>query len=171
VVLDRIYINLEEIITATIARAKWQTLEHNGVAFPPEYQSRGISIRIKGEELTLNRDQEELVYAWAKKKNTHYIQDITFQENFLNDLIKLLNEKYKNVKLEDIDFSMAYKLAEEENEMKQQEKERYKTLTREQKKKISADKRTERERLKSIYGKAVVAGSEVEIANWLVEPP
>lgn len=170
-VLDRIYINLEEVVTATSARVKWQTLEHKGVAFPPEYQSRGIRIKINGEELTLNRDQEELVYAWAKKKNTHYVQDITFQENFLNDLKKLLNEKYKNVKLEDIDFSMAYKLADEENEMKQQEKERYKTLTREQKKEISAAKRAEREKLKSIYSKAVVNGSEVEIANWLVEPP
>jgi DNA topoisomerase-1 len=104
---------LEEVVTATTARAKWQTLEHKGVAFPPDYHPRGIIIKISGEKLVLNRDQEELVYAWAKKKNTHYVNDIIFQENFLSDLKKLLNGNYKNIRIEDIDFSIAYKLADE----------------------------------------------------------
>ena len=162
---------MEEVVTATTARAKWQTLEHKGVAFPPDYQPRGIMIKISGEKLVLNRDQEELVYAWAKKKNTHYVNDIIFQENFLSDLKKLLNGNYKNIRIEDIDFSIAYKLADEEKEMKEREKERYKALPREQKKKISEGKKAERERLKEIYSKAVVDGTQVEIANWLVEPP
>lgn len=162
---------MEEVVTATKGRAKWQTLEHKGVAFPPEYQPRGITIKIKGEEFVLNRDQEELVYTWAKKKNTHYVQDVIFQENFLSDLKKLFNGTFDNIRIEDIDFSMAYKLADQENEMKEREKEKYKALPREQKKKISAAKKAERERLKGIYSKAVVDGAEVEIANWLVEPP
>jgi DNA topoisomerase-1 len=162
---------LEEVVTATTARAKWQTLEHRGVAFPPEYQPRGITLTIRGEKLALNRDQEELVYAWAKKKETHYIQDPIFQGNFLSDLKRLLPENYKNITTKDIDFSIAYRLADEEKKMKEQEKERYKTLPKEQKKKISQAKKAERERLKAIYGKALVDGIEVDIANWLVEPP
>jgi DNA topoisomerase I len=162
---------LEEVVTATTARAKWQTLEHRGVAFPPEYQPRGITITIRGEKLALNRDQEELVYAWAKKKDTHYVQDPIFQGNFLSDLKNLLPENYKNITIKDIDFSIAYRLADEEKKMKEQEKERYKTLPKEQKKKISQAKKAERERLKAIYGKALVDGIEVDIANWLVEPP
>jgi DNA topoisomerase-1 len=162
---------LEEVVTATTARAKWQTLEHRGVAFPPEYQPRGIAITIRGEKLALNRDQEELVYAWAKKKDTHYVQDPIFQGNFLSDLKNLLPENYKNITIKDIDFSIAYRLADEEKKMKEQEKERYKTLPKEQKKKISQAKKAERERLKAIYGKALVDGIEVDIANWLVEPP
>jgi DNA topoisomerase I len=170
---------LKEVVTAaattttttTTIRAKWQTLEHKGVAFPPEYQPRGITITIKGEKLALNRDQEELVYSWAKKKDTHYVQDPIFQENFLSDLKKLLPENYKNITIKDIDFSIAYRLADEEKAMKEQEKHRYKTLPKEQKKKISQAKKAERERLKAIYGKGVVDGIEVDIANWLVEPP
>jgi DNA topoisomerase-1 len=164
---------LEEAVasaTAT-ARAKWQTLEHKGVAFPPEYQPRGIVVTIRGEKLALNRDQEELVYAWAKKKDTHYVQDPVFQENFMIDLRKLLPEKFKNITIKDIDFSMAYSLADEEKRMKEQEKERYKALPKEEKKKISLAKKAERERLKATYGKAIVDGVEVDIANWLVEPP
>jgi DNA topoisomerase I len=163
---------LEEAVSTTAtARAKWQTLEHRGVALPPEHQPRGITLTIRGEKLALNRDQEEIVYAWAKKKDTHYVQDPTFQQNFLSDLQKLLPESYNNITIEDIDFSMAYRLADEEKEMKEQEKEKYKTLSKEEKKSISQAKKAERERLKAIYGKAVVDGIEVDIANWLVEPP
>jgi DNA topoisomerase I len=162
---------LEEVVPATTARAKWQTLEHKGVAFPPEYQPRGVTITIRAEKLALNRDQEELVYAWAKKKDTHYVEDPIFQENFLSDLKKLLPENYRNITIKDIDFSVAYRLADEEKAMKEQEKERYKALPKEQKKKIYEAKKAERERLKAIYSKAVVDGIEVDIANWLVEPP
>jgi DNA topoisomerase-1 len=160
---------LEEAVTAT--RPKWQTLEHRGVAFPPEYQPRGIVVTIRGEKLALNRDQEELIYAWAKKKDTHYVQDPVFQQNFMGDLKKFLPEKFKNITIKDIDFSTANKLADEEKRMKEHEKERYKTLAKEEKKKISLAKKAERERLKATYGKAVVDGVEVDIANWLVEPP
>src|SRR6476661_7637812 len=83
--------------TTTVLRAKWNTLEHNGIAFPPEYQPRGISISIDGERLMLNRDQEELVYAWAKKKDTHYVQDGVFQSNYLNDFKKLLPEGFQHI--------------------------------------------------------------------------
>ena len=160
---------MEEAVTAT--RAKWQTLEHKGVAFPPEYQPRGIIVTIRDEKLALSRDQEELIYAWAKKKDTHYVQDPVFQQNFMGDLKKFLPEKFKNITIKDIDFSTAYKLADEEKRMKEHEKERYKTLAREEKKKISLAKKAERERLKATYGRAVVDGTEVDIANWLVEPP
>ncbi len=164
---------MEEAVASatTSVRAKWQTLEHKGVAFPPEYQPRGIVVTIRGEKLALNRDQEELVYAWAKKKDTHYVQDPVFQENFMIDLRRLLPEKFNNVTIKDIDFSMAYRLADEEKQMKEQEKERYKNLPKEEKKKISLAKKAERERLKATYGKAIVDGVEVDIANWLVEPP
>ena len=150
---------------------RWQTLEHRGVAFPPDYQPRGIVITIRGEKLSLSRDQEELVYAWAKKKDTHYVQDPVFQENFLGDLKKLLPEKFKGIGIKDIDFSIAYRLADEEKTMKEQEKERLRNLPKEEKKKLALAKKAEKERLKAMYGKAVVDGVEVDIANWLVEPP
>jgi DNA topoisomerase-1 len=158
--------------TSIMANVKWTTLEHKGVAFPPEYQSRGIGIIIRGERFILNQDQEELIYAWAKKKNTHYIQDPIFQSNFLIDLRALLPEKVRSIDLiNDIDFSEAFRLVDHENAMKEAEIQRIKSLPKDEKKKISLQKKEERERLKSIYGKAIVDGVEVEIANWLVEPP
>ena len=158
--------------TSIMANVKWTTLEHKGVAFPPEYQSRGIGIIIRGERFILNQDQEELIYAWAKKKNTHYIQDPIFQSNFLIDLRALLPEKFQSIDfINDIDFSEAFRLVDHENAMKEAEIQRIKSLPKDEKKKISLQKKEERERLKAIYGKAIVDGVEVEIANWLVEPP
>jgi DNA topoisomerase-1 len=155
------------------ARVRWKSLVHRGVAFPPEHQPRGIIISIKGEKVALTTDQEELVYAWAKKKDTHYVQDPVFQSNFLLDLKPLLPEKFRKMDLtiSDFDFSHAFQLADDEKAMKEKEKERIKNLPREEKKKIAEAKKAEREKLKAMYGKAIVDGQEVDIANWLVEPP
>ena len=158
--------------TTAVLRTKWTTLEHNGIAFPPEYQPRGIAINIYGERLILNCDQEELVYAWAKKKDTHYIQDVVFQSNFLTDFKKLLPERFQNIfSIKDIDFSEAFTLLDQEKKVKEREIERIRNLPREEKKKLLSEKRAEREKLKAVYGKAIVDGVEVDIANWLVEPP
>ncbi|MGI0074780.1 MAG: hypothetical protein ACREA5_02425, partial [Nitrosotalea sp.] len=46
---------------------KWKTLQHNGIAFLPLYESKGITIKIKGEKVSLNIDAEEMAYQWAKK--------------------------------------------------------------------------------------------------------
>jgi DNA topoisomerase I len=158
--------------TTAVLRTKWTTLEHNGIAFPPEYQPRGIAINICGERLILNCDQEELVYAWAKKKDTHYIQDVVFQSNFLTDFKKLLPERFQNIfSIKDIDLSEAFTLLDQEKKVKEREIERIRNLPREEKKKLLSEKRAEREKLKAVYGKAIVDGVEVDIANWLVEPP
>ena len=151
---------------------KWKTLEHNGVAFPPNHILKGISIKINNERLALNTEQEEIVYAWAKKKDTHYIKDTLFQHNFLNDFKKILPSKFQNTNdINQIDFSDAFNLVDTELKLKIIEKEKIQKLSREEKKKLINKKKQEREKLKNFYGKAYVDGFEVEVANWLVEPP
>jgi DNA topoisomerase I len=151
---------------------KWTELEHNGVAFPPDHVQRGINIKILGEVYFLNREQEELIYAWAKKKDTHYVRDPVFQSNFLSDFRKAIPDRFKSVqKIDDIDMSEAFSLVDKEASIREAEKIRIKSLPREEKKRISQEKKLEKERLKSIYGKAKIDGIEVEVANWLVEPP
>jgi DNA topoisomerase-1 len=105
-------------ITTTSARRKWDTLEHNGIAFPPEYQPRGITIIVRGENLMLNREQEELVYAWAAKKDTHYVHDSVFQSNFIKDFSKLLPGKFQDIdNIKEIDFSEAFRLIDPERKI------------------------------------------------------
>ena len=151
---------------------KWTELEHNGVAFPSEYVQRGINIKIRGEILFLNREQEEIIYAWAKKKDTHYVKDAVFQSNFIDDLKKLFPNRFKSLQIiDEIDMTEAFNLVDKELKIKENEKLRIKSLPREEKRRISQGKKLEKEKLKSIYGKAKINGIEVEVANWLVEPP
>ena len=93
---------------------KWKTLQHNGILFPPDFESKGIRIRIKGQETSLDLLQEEMIYQWAKKKDTPYAQDKVFQKNFVSDFAKTFNGKYKNLELSDIDFSNPFKLVDKE---------------------------------------------------------
>ncbi|MDW0164597.1 MAG: DNA topoisomerase I [Nitrososphaeraceae archaeon] len=151
---------------------KWTDLEHNGVAFPPEYVQRGINVKILGEIFFLNREQEELIYAWAKKKDTHYVKDPVFQGNFLSDFKKLLPERFTSVRnIDEIDMTEAFSLVDKELKIKENEKIRIKSLTRDERRRISQEKKLEKEKLKAIYGKAKIDGIEVDVANWLVEPP
>ena len=151
---------------------KWTDLEHNGVAFPPEYVQRGINIKILGEIFFLNREQEEIIYAWAKKKDTHYVKDPVFQANFLSDFKKLLPERFMSVRnIDEIDMTETFSLVDKESKIKENEKIRIKSLTRDERRRISQEKKLEKEKLKAIYGKAKIDGIEVDVANWLVEPP
>jgi len=151
---------------------KWNELVHNGVAFPPEYVQRGINIKVLGEIFFLNREQEELIYAWAKKKDTHYVKDPVFQSNFISDFKKVLPDRFGSIqKIDEIDMSEAFNLVDKELKIKEEEKIRVKSLSREERRRISQGKKIEKEKLKSIYGKAKIDGIEVDVANWLVEPP
>ena len=68
---------------------KWKTLQHNGILFPPAYEAQGITIKIKRERVDLDLNQEEMIYQWAKKKDTPYAQDKVFQKTLRQILPKL----------------------------------------------------------------------------------
>ena len=143
---------------------KWKTLQHNGILFPPAYEAQGIKIKIKGEPVNLNINQEEMVYQWAKKKDTPYAQDKVFQKNFTADFAKTLDSKFKKISYEDIDFSNAYKIVDKEKDLKEM-------MTKEEKKSLAAKRKELREKLKTKYGIAIMDGKEVEVGNYMAEPP
>ena len=143
---------------------KWRTLQHNGILFPPDYETKGIKIKIKGETVDLDLNQEEMIYQWAKKKDTAYAQDKVFQKNFTGDFAKTLSSKFQNISYQDIDFSQAYKIVDKEKDLKDM-------MTKEEKKELAAKRKELREKLVQKYGKAIMDSKEVEVANYMAEPP
>jgi len=143
---------------------KWKKLQHNGILFPPEYEKQGIKIKIKEEAVDLDINQEEMVYQWAKKKDTPYAQDKVFRKNFTDDFVKTLDSKFKKISYEDIDFSTAYKIVDKEKDLKEM-------MTKEEKKALATKRKELREKLKTKYGIAVMDGKEVEVGNYMAEPP
>jgi len=143
---------------------KWKTLQHNGILFPPAYEAQGIKLKIKGDSIDLNIGQEEMIYQWAKKKDTPYAQDKVFQKNFTADFAKTLDSKFKKISYEDIDFSNAYKIVDKEKDLKEM-------MTKEEKKALAVKRKELREKLKTKYGIAIMDGKEVEVGNYMAEPP
>ena len=143
---------------------KWKTLQHNGILFPPAYEAQGITIKIKGESVDLDLNQEEMIYQWAKKKDTPYAQDKVFQKNFTADFAKTMNSKFKKISYEDIDFSSAYKVVDKEKDLKEM-------MTKEEKKEQAKKRKELREKLKTKYGIAIMDGKKVEVGNYMAEPP
>ena len=150
---------------------KWKKLQHNGILFPPDFKSQGIKIKINGEYVDLSLIQEEMVYQWAKKKDApkpgtteKYIEDPVFQKNFISDFAKTFNGKFKNLKYTDVDFTQAYKLVDKEKEAKE-------LMTKEEKKALALKRKEIREEMKIKYGKAIMDGQEVEVGNYMAEPP
>jgi len=150
---------------------KWKTLQHNGILFPPDFKSQEIKIKINGEWIEPNLIQEEMVYQWAKKKDApkpgtteKYVEDPVFQKNFISDFAKTFNGKFKNIKYTDVDFAQAYKLVDKEKEAKE-------LMTKEEKKALALKRKEIREEMKIKYGKAVMDGQEVEVGNYMAEPP
>ena len=143
---------------------KWKTLQHNGIMFPPEYESRHIKIKIRGKDVKLGIAQEEMIYQWAKKKDTPYVQDRVFQKNFTADFARRLNSEFKKISYNDIDFSAAYGIVD----MEKDERER---MTKEEKKELAKKRKRIREELKEEYGTATMDRKRVDIANYMAEPP
>ena len=143
---------------------KWKTLQHNGIMFPPEYKSRHIRVGIRGKDVKLDVGQEEMVYQWAKKKDTPYVQDRVFQKNFTADFARALGPKFKKITYSDIDFSDAYRIVD----MEKIERE---SMTKEEKKELAKRRKEIREALKEEYGTATMDRKRVDIANYMAEPP
>jgi DNA topoisomerase-1 len=139
-----------------------QQLIHRGVIVPdtPEYQ--GLSIKIDGKPVKLTPSQEEMAYAWAKKKGTPYVEDLVFIRNFMRDFSTALGYE-KSLKIDQIDFSeLDHRVA--------QEKAARDALTKEERKAQAAKRKELREQLKEMFGHAIANGERIELGNYMTEP-
>ena len=137
-----------------------ESMHHNGVMVPPEYEPQGLSVKIKGDLRVLKPREEERIVAWAKKIGTPYVEDPVFASNFHNDLSQLMGEK---ILPGDVDFSEIHASVVEEREYK-------KSLPREEKKKLADERKVIREANKEKYGYATIDGDRCELGNYMVEP-
>ncbi len=97
---------------------KWKTLQHNGIIFPPDYEPKGFTVKIKGQPVKLDADQEEMIYQWAKKKDTPYVKDAVFQKNFVADFAATFGGKFKGLSISDIDFFRGIQASRQGKELK-----------------------------------------------------
>ena len=100
----------------------------------------------------------------GKEKRYAVRTDKVFQKNFLADFAKTFGKKYKKLELDDVDFKNAFNLVDKEKDAKE-------LLTKEEKKALAAKRKELREEMKVKFGTGKMDGNEVEIANYMAEPP
>lgn len=137
-------------------------LIHNGVLIPKKPEWKKLHIKVRGKRIDLTPEQEEMAVAWVKKLGTEYVEDPVFVKNFFKDFCKALGVKEK-ILPEDVDFSPVIKHVEKEKAYKL-------SLSKEEKKKLAAERKAIREANKEKYGFAIVDGVKVEVGNYTVEP-
>lgn len=135
---------------------KWETLEHNGPLFVPEYDYKGF-------DKNLSSLAEEMLYHYAARLNSDYAKDKLFNKNFYEDLKPNLPKDYQLRKFPN-DFMP---LLETIYNYIQEQKEKRKLVTKEDKEKIKLEK----EAIKEKYGYCTLNGEKQPIASPYIEGP
>jgi DNA topoisomerase-1 len=161
-----------------------QSLRHNGIYIPP-YDYKGFSVKIQGTPIKLSPKTEQMAIFWVRKEQSQISPpDKVFYKNFMEDFIEALkaenpfSKPLKDLKIRgDVDpLNNGKPRADMEvgfseiREFVSQEQLKKQNMTKEEKKKLAQERKTKREALKERFGKAVVDGKEIEIANWTAEP-
>ncbi|KIJ67819.1 hypothetical protein HYDPIDRAFT_107329 [Hydnomerulius pinastri MD-312] len=146
---------------------KWQTLEHNGVIFPPPYEPlpSHVKMKYKGKEVDLPPESEEVAGFYAAMIETDHAQDKTFNKNFFDDWLKVLQDypprnKVKITDFELCDFRPMFEYFEAEKAKK-------KALSTAEKKELKKQK----DALEEKYITCLLDGRKEKVGNFRVEPP
>jgi DNA topoisomerase-1 len=152
---------------------KWDTLEHNGVVFPPEYEPmpKHVKLVYDGVPVTLQPEAEEAATFYGSMlHSTVNIENPTFNKNFFEDFTTILDKtghgkdkEGKTVKIkkfEKCDFKPIYEWFDAERAAK-------KALSAAEKKVLKAEK----EAAEGDYMFCLWDGRKQKVGNFRVEPP
>ena len=141
---------------------KWQTLEHQGVYFPPEYIPHGIPLIYNNVQVRLKPNSEEVATFFAGVINTDYQENAVFCANFFDDFKQVLAaDGHTNIKeFKKCDFTLIYAHLEEL-------KVKRKSMSKDEKLLIKQEKLLIEEQ----FGWALVNNKKQKIGNFRLEPP
>ncbi|MHA1929461.1 MAG: hypothetical protein ACTSV2_12875 [Candidatus Thorarchaeota archaeon] len=138
------------------------SLHHQGLLVLETPDFIDFTITVRGSVTPLNSLQKEMAVAWVRKLGTPYVEDPIFIKNFMTDFSVALGIK-PALSIDEVDFSQVIDFVESERAKKE-------NMTKEEKKTLREARKVERERLKEIYGFALVDGEQMELGNYQTEP-
>ncbi|CAD6453629.1 c32de514-d401-4830-8157-b7b918f15005 [Sclerotinia trifoliorum] len=152
---------------------KWETLEHNGVVFPSEYEPlpKNVKLRYDGIPLTLSLESEEIAgFFGAMLNSTHNVENPTFQKNFFKDFTDSVKKtggakdkdgnKVAIKEFSKLDFKPIF--------------EYYDGKSTERKARSAAEKKAEKaakDEAEAPYKTCIWDGRKEDVGNFRVEPP
>lgn len=145
---------------------KWESLHHNGVIFPPEYEPLPSHVKMyyDGKQVELPPQAEEVAGFFGAMLETDHAKNPVFQKNFFEDFLQVLKECGGcNVDIKEFDkcdFSKMYTYFEQEREKK-------KAMTKEEKREIKEAK----DKFEEPYKTCMLNGRKEQVGNFRIEPP
>ncbi|KAJ1959967.1 DNA topoisomerase 1 [Dipsacomyces acuminosporus] len=142
---------------------RWQSLEHNGVMFPPPYSPHGVPLRYGGKSVGLAHEAEEVATFFAAVVGTDHGNNPTFQRNFFRDFKAILDKtqpKHCIKEFEHCDFSLIRAHLDEESAKR-------KALAKEEKEALKKGRQADVEK----YGYCLIDGRREKVGNFRIEPP
>lgn len=146
---------------------KWETLEHSGVMFPPEYEPlpKNVKLYYDGKAVALPIEAEEVAGFFGALLESDHAKNPTFQKNFFNDFKNVLEEnggcKEADIKdFEKCDFSKIFQYYDKKREEK-------KLLSPKEKKRLKEEKEKAEEKFKFCS----LNGRKEQVGNFRIEPP
>lgn len=152
---------------------KWNTLEHNGVLFPPPYEPLPKHVRMlyNGVSVTLDPAAEEIAGFYGSMLNSaHNVENPTFNKNFFADFKAVLEKtghgtgpdgsKIKIKEFEKCDFKPIFEFYDAERIKK-------KSFSKDEKKAIKEAK----DEVEAPFTHCMWDGRKQKVGNFRVEPP
>lgn len=155
---------------------KWDTLEHNGVLFAPEYEPlpKHIKLIYNGQPVTLSPEAEEVATFWVAMMtpaSLHHLDNPKFRSNFFEDFQRFVKEygawdaNKKKIEIKDLDkcdFTQMNEYWQAKTEAKKN-----KNLSKEEKEEAKAKK----DAMESPFMYCLWDGRKQKVGNFRVEPP
>ena len=152
---------------------KWETLQHNGVIFPPDYEPlpKNVKLLYDGTPVTLSLEAEEIAgFFGAMLNSTHNVENPTFQKNFFADFTEEVKKtggakdkdgnKVSIKEFSKLDFKPIFNYYDGKNQ--------------EKKARSSAEKKADKaakDLIEAPYTTCVWDGRKEQVGNFRVEPP